>query len=140
MPPRRHARRTAAGHLHPATTRRAAQPPLANGGENLRLHLLTRARASTCSTSVAGGQPDPRPRGPGRAGAVVGLDAAADVIATAQADADAAGDERATFTAGDVCALDLPGASFDVVHAHQVLQHLSDPVGALREPTPGGAS
>ena len=27
----------------------------------------------------------------------------------------------------------MPTASFDVVHAHQVLQHLTDPVGALRE-------
>jgi len=34
---------------------------------------------------------------------------------------------------GDVHALDLPGASFDVVHAHQVLQHVADPVAALRE-------
>lgn len=66
-------------------------------------------------------------------GRVVGLDAAADVVATAQADAEAAGDDRVTFTVGDVYALDLPDASFDVVHAHQVLQHLSDPVGALRE-------
>ena len=30
-------------------------------------------------------------------------------------------------------ALDFPDASFDVVHAHQVLQHLTDPVAALRE-------
>ncbi len=30
-------------------------------------------------------------------------------------------------------ALELPAASFDVVHAHQVLQHVADPVAALRE-------
>ena len=34
---------------------------------------------------------------------------------------------------GDVYALDLPDSSFDVVHAHQVLQHLTDPVAALLE-------
>ena len=34
---------------------------------------------------------------------------------------------------GNVAALDLPDASFDVVHAHQVLQHVDDPVRALRE-------
>jgi SAM-dependent methyltransferase len=34
---------------------------------------------------------------------------------------------------GDVHALDLPDHEFDVVHAHQVLQHVADPVRALRE-------
>lgn len=34
---------------------------------------------------------------------------------------------------GDVHALDLPDDSVDVVHAHQVLQHVADPVQALRE-------
>jgi ubiquinone/menaquinone biosynthesis C-methylase UbiE len=34
---------------------------------------------------------------------------------------------------GDVQDLDLGDAEFDVVHAHQVLQHLADPVAALRE-------
>lgn len=33
----------------------------------------------------------------------------------------------------DVHQLDFPGDSFDVVHAHQVLQHVHDPVRALRE-------
>jgi SAM-dependent methyltransferase len=37
------------------------------------------------------------------------------------------------FVVGDVHALDFPAASFDVVHAHQVLQHVADPVAALRE-------
>jgi SAM-dependent methyltransferase len=37
------------------------------------------------------------------------------------------------FQEGDVYALGFGDAFFDVVHAHQVLQHLSDPVAALRE-------
>ncbi|KUL42340.1 class I SAM-dependent methyltransferase [Actinoplanes awajinensis] len=37
------------------------------------------------------------------------------------------------FAVGDVHALDFPDDSFDVVHAHQVLQHVADPVAALRE-------
>ncbi len=40
---------------------------------------------------------------------------------------------EADFVVGDVHALDLPDDSFDVVHAHQVLQHVADPVQALRE-------
>ena len=38
-----------------------------------------------------------------------------------------------TFEAGDVYALPYDDDAFDVVHAHQVLQHLTDPVAALRE-------
>ncbi|HEX6757126.1 MAG TPA: methyltransferase domain-containing protein [Propionibacteriaceae bacterium] len=34
---------------------------------------------------------------------------------------------------GDVYQLGFPDASFDVVHAHQLVQHLADPVAALRE-------
>jgi ubiquinone/menaquinone biosynthesis C-methylase UbiE len=64
-------------------------------------------------------------------GEVIGIDASADVIAQAQQDAK--GFDNVTFATGDVYALDFPDASFDVVHAHQVLQHLPDPVGALRE-------
>lgn len=39
----------------------------------------------------------------------------------------------ARFETGDACALAFPDSSFDLVLAHQVLQHLGDPVTALRE-------
>ncbi len=37
------------------------------------------------------------------------------------------------FKAADAYALELDEQSFDVAHAHQVLQHLTDPVAALVE-------
>ncbi|MFC9834673.1 class I SAM-dependent methyltransferase [Rhodococcus sp. NPDC127530] len=40
---------------------------------------------------------------------------------------------NALTVVSDVHALDFPDDSFDVVHAHQVLQHVGDPVQALRE-------
>src|SRR5688572_22264561 len=38
-----------------------------------------------------------------------------------------------SFAVGDVDALSFADSTFDVVHAHQVLQHVVDPVQALRE-------
>ena len=61
-------------------------------------------------------------------GVVVGIDASAQVIAEARRD-----HPGVSFTTGDVYRLDVPDASFDIVHAHQVLQHLADPVAALKE-------
>lgn len=64
-------------------------------------------------------------------GQVVGMDAASDVIEIARA---TIGDRtNVEFRVGDAYALDLPDASFDIVHAHQTLQHLTRPVDALRE-------
>jgi 2-polyprenyl-3-methyl-5-hydroxy-6-metoxy-1,4-benzoquinol methylase len=65
-------------------------------------------------------------------GRVVGLDVSSDPLEEARAAAGRAGVE-VTFEVGDVYALQAPADSFDVVHAHQVLQHLTDPVAALRE-------
>jgi SAM-dependent methyltransferase len=64
-------------------------------------------------------------------GHVTGIDAAPEIIE--QARREAGGRRNLTFATGDVYALDYPDDSFDVVHAHQVLQHLGDPVRALRE-------
>jgi ubiquinone/menaquinone biosynthesis C-methylase UbiE len=65
-------------------------------------------------------------------GRVVGVDTAGRAVADAQ---DLAAVERssATFQLADCYSLPFGGAEFDVVHAHQVLQHLSDPVAALCE-------
>jgi 2-polyprenyl-3-methyl-5-hydroxy-6-metoxy-1,4-benzoquinol methylase len=67
------------------------------------------------------------------AGSVVGVDRSAGVIQEARDAAERAGVANVEFTVGDVYALDQAAGTFDVVHAHQVLQHLSDPVAALRE-------
>jgi 2-polyprenyl-3-methyl-5-hydroxy-6-metoxy-1,4-benzoquinol methylase len=65
-------------------------------------------------------------------GRVVGIDVSVDPLPEARAVAERAGIAVA-FEVGDVYALAAPDDSFDVVHAHQVLQHLTDPVVALRE-------
>jgi SAM-dependent methyltransferase len=67
------------------------------------------------------------------AGLVVGIDRAADVPAMAWQEAGRRGRRNVAFAAGDVYHLAFGDGAFDVVHAHQVLQHLSDPVGALAE-------
>jgi ubiquinone/menaquinone biosynthesis C-methylase UbiE len=69
--------------------------------------------------------------GPG--GLVVGVENVAGPLAHAPRNAADRGDDRTVFARADVMALPYAAGSFDVVHAHQVLQHLTDPVGALRE-------
>jgi len=72
-------------------------------------------------------------------GRVIGVDRSADAVEEARASAAGSGNAartaNVTFEVGDVYALDLPDDSVDVVHAHQVMQHLTDPVAALREMT-----
>lgn len=75
----------------------------------------------------------------GPEGEVVGVDSSTDVIEQARRDSRAT---NVSYDVKDISALDLADSSFDLVHAHQVLQHLEDPVGALREmarvAAPGG--
>ncbi|WP_424463087.1 methyltransferase domain-containing protein [Pseudoclavibacter helvolus] len=69
----------------------------------------------------------------GESGQVTGIEVVEAPLEVARAAALERGDTRTRFQLGDVYALDAADGSLDVVHAHQVLQHLGDPVAALRE-------
>ena len=66
-------------------------------------------------------------------GTVTAIDSSAAVLEQAARLASERGLENVEFAVADVHALDFPSGTFDVVHAHQVLQHVADPVRALRE-------
>ncbi|MDL4817878.1 methyltransferase domain-containing protein [Actinomadura opuntiae] len=66
-------------------------------------------------------------------GRVVAADAAEVVLAEARRTVAARGVSNVEFAVADIHALDFPDDTFDVVHAHQVLQHIADPVRALAE-------
>jgi ubiquinone/menaquinone biosynthesis C-methylase UbiE len=70
-------------------------------------------------------------------GFVYAIDPSAEVIEKARKHAQEQGVTNVRFEVGDIFnwkALDgVEEASFDVVHAHQVLQHLQDPLGAMKQ-------
>jgi SAM-dependent methyltransferase len=66
-------------------------------------------------------------------GTVIGVDRERAVIAEGTRLLDAGNLGNVRFQPADVYSLDFDDQSFDVVHAHQLLQHLSDPVAALVE-------
>ena len=66
-------------------------------------------------------------------GEVVAIEPVSAPLESARDTVTAAGVGNVSLRHGDVYTLDAADDSFDVVHAHQVLQHLADPIGALRE-------
>ena len=64
---------------------------------------------------------------------VTALETTAAALGLARAEITRRGLVNVDFAVGDVHALEFADDSFDVVHAHQVLQHVTDPVAALRE-------
>jgi ubiquinone/menaquinone biosynthesis C-methylase UbiE len=66
-------------------------------------------------------------------GEVVGVDLSRDTLESARRDAAARGLSNLRYEESSVYALPFPEASFDVVYAHQVLQHLRERETALRE-------
>jgi SAM-dependent methyltransferase len=65
-------------------------------------------------------------------GRVIAIDSALAPLEEARGAAAAAGVD-VDVRVGDAYAIDLPDDSVDIVHAHQVLQHVADPVAVLRE-------
>ncbi|MFC6355510.1 methyltransferase domain-containing protein [Luethyella okanaganae] len=66
-------------------------------------------------------------------GRVVGIDASSGIVEQANGLADDNGLDNVSFVVGNVYDLGFPDDSFDIVHAHQVMQHLRRPVDAMRE-------
>jgi ubiquinone/menaquinone biosynthesis C-methylase UbiE len=66
-------------------------------------------------------------------GRVVGVDRAGSVIAQAVRSTSREDNVALEFETADVYSLPFGDESFDLVHAHQLLQHLTDPVAALVE-------
>jgi ubiquinone/menaquinone biosynthesis C-methylase UbiE len=64
-------------------------------------------------------------------GEVIGIDVAESVVEEAAAHAVQTGVTNVSFQVGDFRQAGFESASFDVVHAHQVLQHLREPVAAM---------
>jgi ubiquinone/menaquinone biosynthesis C-methylase UbiE len=66
-------------------------------------------------------------------GKVVGSDAVETVLSQAEEYASSRGLTNVTFQQVDANALPFEDDTFDVVHCHQVLQHVKDPVAILKE-------
>lgn len=64
---------------------------------------------------------------------VTALEATEQSLALTRNEIKRQGLDNVDFVVGDVHALTFPENSFDIVHAHQVLQHVADPIQALRE-------
>lgn len=107
----------------------------ARAAENSAAYVLPRLRAGMSVLDIGCGPGsitlDLAERvAPGRA---VGIDPELTAVDAARAAAEGRADTSTRFEVGDVYALDIPDDTYDVVHAHQVLQHVGDPVAALRE-------
>ncbi|ORV93213.1 methyltransferase type 11 [Mycobacterium interjectum] len=112
--PRGHRRRTAedsAGYLLPHLTPGASVLDIGCGPGTITADLAERVAPGT----------------------VLAVDLFADVLDVARAEIERRNLPNVTFATADVHHLDFPDDAFDVVHAHQVLQHVADPVRALRE-------
>ncbi len=64
-------------------------------------------------------------------GSVVGIDPSIEVIQVAQQTLPPA--QNLSFEVGDASSLRFASATFDIAHAHQVLQHVPDPILILEE-------
>lgn len=116
------------GH-HESVLRSHSNRTIANSAEYLRAHLNSDVRLLDVGA------------GPGtitmdfaqHVGHVTATEIGAAELALSQGLAETTGVQNIDFAVEDVHALSFADDSFDIVHTHQVLQHVADPVQALRE-------
>lgn len=103
--------------------------------ENSAPHLLPHLRAGQRLLDVGSGPGTITADLAERVGpsTTTALEHTEEAIALTRAELQRRGLPEVTCLVGDVHALGLPDRAYDVVHAHQVLQHLDRPVVALRE-------
>ncbi len=66
-------------------------------------------------------------------GTIIGVDAAPEAIIRSEEENSRRGVDNAAFQVSSAYELPFDEASFDIVYAHQLLQHLAEPVAALSE-------
>ena len=125
------------GH-HETVLRSHSSRTIANSAEYLRPHLT----AGTRLLDVGAGPGSITVDFAGVVGHVTATEIDENALALSRGLAAGQGLTNLDFSVEDVHSLSFADDSFDVVHAHQVLQHVGDPVQALREmrrvTAPGG--
>jgi ubiquinone/menaquinone biosynthesis C-methylase UbiE len=101
--------------------------------ENSAAYLLPHLRPEMTLLDIGSGPGTIAADLAGRVARVTATEVTAEALELARAEVARRGTANVDFAVADAHALDFPGDSFCVVHAHQVLQHVGDPVQALRE-------
>ena len=101
--------------------------------ENSAAHLLPHLRATDRLLDVGAGPGTITADLSELVASVTATEIGADELALSQATAAERSRTNIEFQVADVHALPFADDTFDVAHAHQVLQHVADPVQALRE-------
>ncbi len=101
--------------------------------ENSAAHLLPHLTPGTTLLDVGCGPGTITADLAARVARVTATEIGPDELGLARAEAERRGTPNIVFEVADAHALPYGDESFDVAHAHQVLQHLADPVRALRE-------
>src|SRR5688500_6672697 len=101
--------------------------------ENSAAHLLPHLRPDQHLLDLGAGPGTITLDLAGRVGQITATEIGETELALSRDLAAERGVTNVRFEVQDVHALTFPDDTFDVAHAHQVLQHVADPVQALRE-------
>lgn len=101
--------------------------------ENSSGYLLPHLKSTDALLDVGAGPGTITADLAGQVSRVTATEIGADELSLAKETAASRGVADIEFTVADVHAMEFADDTFDVVHAHQVLQHVGNPVQALRE-------